>query len=187
MRQTLRRSCAACAKSKHSCDLGTPRCSRCIKRRTQCLYANEPLTAPAPSDRSGTLTHYKFGSFDPFDSYPQTRLPRQHVQRLIHSCMCLDVQLTWSNIMKLGLHSTRLIQFSTRSPSNTTLSILAQLPTPFSSHGGHLLSATLPCFTSPCRQHVSTRSGPPRRASTAPNCSWLTLWLFSGARLKTRH
>lgn len=108
MRQTLRRSCAACAKSKHSCDLATPRCSRCIiKGKLQCVYANEPLTTPpaAPSktsgealDRStgtctgtstGTLAGYRFSSVDPFDSYPQTRLPRSHVQRLIHSCTCL--------------------------------------------------------------------------------------------------
>ncbi|KAE8352456.1 hypothetical protein BDV28DRAFT_125480 [Aspergillus coremiiformis] len=99
MPQTLRRSCAACAKSKHSCDLRIPRCSRCIKRRVQCLYANEPLTAPpAGSGREddcalirpldglrSTLTSYRTGSLDPFDSYPQTRLPRQRVQRLIHS------------------------------------------------------------------------------------------------------
>ncbi|CCF35358.1 hypothetical protein CH063_07157 [Colletotrichum higginsianum] len=133
MRQTLRRSCAACAKSKHSCDLRTPRCSRCVKRRVLCVYANEPLTAgpaaaaaasgpstalgagtststsksesasesaspsppsPSPSSRrssgppldgSGALTNYRFASLDPFDSYPQTRLPREQVQRLIHS------------------------------------------------------------------------------------------------------
>ncbi|KAE8409626.1 hypothetical protein BDV37DRAFT_277966 [Aspergillus pseudonomiae] len=97
MRQTLRRSCTACAKSKHSCDLRTPRCSRCIKRNVQCNYANEPLTAlpaapgrgdggsPRPLDGSGALTAYRLGSLDPFDSYPQTRLPRERVQRLIHS------------------------------------------------------------------------------------------------------
>ncbi|KAH6876524.1 hypothetical protein B0T10DRAFT_196909 [Thelonectria olida] len=97
MRQTLRRSCAACAKSKHSCDLRTPRCSRCIKRKVLCVYANEPLTAPpaAPArengalsrslNGSGTLTDTRFTSLDPFESYPQTRLPREHVQRLIHS------------------------------------------------------------------------------------------------------
>ncbi|OKL62738.1 hypothetical protein UA08_01130 [Talaromyces atroroseus] len=92
MRQTLRRSCAACAKSKHSCDLRTPRCSRCIKRKVQCVYANEPFTAPPathggsmrPLDGSGALTGYRFGCLDPFDSYPQTRLPRERVQRLIH-------------------------------------------------------------------------------------------------------
>lgn len=97
MRQTLRRSCAACAKSKHSCDLRTPRCSRCVKRQVQCLYANEPLSAPDPPGYHDTgaatppggcsaLTGYRFGALDPFESYPQTRLPREHVQRLIHSC-----------------------------------------------------------------------------------------------------
>ncbi|KAJ5375103.1 Protein of unknown function DUF3468 [Penicillium concentricum] len=96
MRQSLRRSCAACAKSKSSCDLRTPRCSRCIKRQVECAYANEPSTGPAtpgwqnrestnPLSGSGTLTNYRFGSLDPFDSYPQTRLPREHVQRLIYS------------------------------------------------------------------------------------------------------
>ncbi|EFQ32459.1 uncharacterized protein GLRG_07729 [Colletotrichum graminicola M1.001] len=107
MRQTLRRSCAACARSKHSCDLRTPQCSRCIKRKVLCVYANEPLTAgpagfgPAPGDGAsasssssssgagldglGALINYRFGSLDPFDSYPQTRLPREQVQRLIHS------------------------------------------------------------------------------------------------------
>ncbi|KAK4234394.1 hypothetical protein C8A03DRAFT_47259 [Achaetomium macrosporum] len=88
MRHTLRRSCSACAKSKHSCDLGTPRCSRCIKRGIQCLYANEPLTAVSPgvdkSALSGSLSRYRFASLDPFDSYPPTRLHRDHVQRLIH-------------------------------------------------------------------------------------------------------
>ncbi|KAK4119212.1 hypothetical protein N657DRAFT_582184 [Parathielavia appendiculata] len=89
MRYTLRRSCTACARSKHSCDLGTPRCSRCVKRQVQCVYANEPLTAPATLDHSGTsaplTAGYRFASVDPFDSYPPTRLPREHVQRLIHS------------------------------------------------------------------------------------------------------
>ncbi|KAJ5779276.1 hypothetical protein N7457_006996 [Penicillium paradoxum] len=96
MRQTLRRSCAACAKSKSSCDLGKPRCSRCVKRQVDCAYANEPSTSPATPgwqnigavtsglDGSGTLTNYRFGSLDPFDSYPPTRLPREHVQRLIY-------------------------------------------------------------------------------------------------------
>ncbi|GAD98605.1 hypothetical protein PVAR5_7303 [Paecilomyces variotii No. 5] len=96
MRPTLRRSCAACAKSKSSCDLRIPRCSRCVKRKVHCTYTNEPLTtvaAPVQEDvRSGwplrgssILNDYRLCSFDPFDSYPQTRLPREHVQRLIHS------------------------------------------------------------------------------------------------------
>ncbi|KAG9736486.1 hypothetical protein KCU73_g10233, partial [Aureobasidium melanogenum] len=94
MRRTLRRSCAACARSKYSCDRRTPTCSRCIKRRIQCEYANEPLTAPPTTLRSDAAPSSivlllpdtsRFSSLDPFDSYPQTRLDRQHVQRLIHS------------------------------------------------------------------------------------------------------
>ncbi|KAG9688247.1 hypothetical protein KCU95_g13670, partial [Aureobasidium melanogenum] len=94
MRRTLRRSCAACARSKYSCDLRTPTCSRCIKRRIQCEYANEPLTAPSTTLRPDAAPSSivllpadvsRFSSLDPFDSYPQTRLGRQHVQRLIHS------------------------------------------------------------------------------------------------------
>ena len=117
MRTTLRRSCNACAKAKHSCDLRTPRCSRCIKRRVSCVYANEPLTLQAPEgpghgrtminkaskvtciaqrdvkmsrkvhDGSVKLLNSVDTSFDPFDSYPPTRLSRIHVQRLIHHCM----------------------------------------------------------------------------------------------------
>ncbi|CAG8221978.1 unnamed protein product [Penicillium salamii] len=95
MRPSLRRSCAACAKSKSSCDLGTPRCSRCTRRKIECAYANEPSTKSAtpgppesgslepPGKYDGLMT-YRFGHFDPFDSYPPTRLPREHVQRLIH-------------------------------------------------------------------------------------------------------
>ncbi|KAJ5972388.1 uncharacterized protein N7479_002306 [Penicillium vulpinum] len=96
MRQSLRRSCAACARSKSSCDLRTPRCSRCVKRQVECAYANEPSTGPAtsgwqkeesasPPSGASALTNYRFGSLDPFDSYPQTRLPRERVQRLIYS------------------------------------------------------------------------------------------------------
>lgn len=48
MRRTLRRSCAACAKAKHSCDLQTPKCSRCVKRNCSCFYANEPLNSTSP-------------------------------------------------------------------------------------------------------------------------------------------
>ncbi|KAM5378109.1 hypothetical protein ACJZ2D_004567 [Fusarium nematophilum] len=121
MRTTLRRSCNACARAKHACDLRSPRCSRCIKRKTSCVYANEPLTVslssssslpeePAKSrstrrdgaDMSSTTSASKEkssskspessadlsipvdASLDPFDSYPPTRLPRIHTQRLIH-------------------------------------------------------------------------------------------------------
>jgi hypothetical protein len=81
MRKTLRRSCDACAKSKLSCDLRTPRCSRCIKRNADtCSYANEPLSLPITPVNSGIQ------AFDPFDSYPKTRLPRARVQQLIQHC-----------------------------------------------------------------------------------------------------
>ncbi|CAI6091726.1 unnamed protein product [Clonostachys chloroleuca] len=118
-RASLRRSCDACAKSKHSCDLRTPQCSRCIKRKVRCVYANQPLTSssssspvtarmprqvtklalkhdtpllPASPRRGGSvlvenlveLSKPVDPSFDPFDSYPPTRLPRAHVQQLIH-------------------------------------------------------------------------------------------------------
>ncbi|KAF8853142.1 hypothetical protein BDZ45DRAFT_598946 [Acephala macrosclerotiorum] len=119
MRATLRRSCNACAKAKQRCDLRIPQCSRCMKRKSSCIYENEPLTSSLhtydPSSetlgngkpairnnfevssmavRNGRITP-KFresslgmgnpgnASFDPFDSYPPTRLPRVHVQRLI--------------------------------------------------------------------------------------------------------
>ncbi|KAK4191613.1 hypothetical protein QBC35DRAFT_470641 [Podospora australis] len=92
VRHTLRRSCAACAKSKHRCDLSTPTCSRCVKRKVLCVYANEPLTATPAVVRKSTIAMGRsfersgtFSSVDPFDSYPQTRLPRAQVQRLIHS------------------------------------------------------------------------------------------------------
>ncbi|KAJ5553489.1 hypothetical protein N7494_002867 [Penicillium frequentans] len=37
-----------------------------------------------PLDVSVSLTDCTFGSLDPFDSYPQTRFPREQVQRLIY-------------------------------------------------------------------------------------------------------
>ncbi|KAG9189208.1 hypothetical protein G6011_06076 [Alternaria panax] len=98
MRRTLRRSCDACARSKLSCDLRTPRCSRCLKRKASCVYANEPLTS------SPLETTYSYNAnvvqresptspilwfdpgtqaFDPFDAHPMTRLPRARVQQLI--------------------------------------------------------------------------------------------------------
>ncbi|KXJ87797.1 hypothetical protein Micbo1qcDRAFT_124107 [Microdochium bolleyi] len=105
---TLRRSCAACAKAKHSCDLRTPQCSRCLKRNLACHYANAPLTSQAiipltgptssrspssdgsahsrASSSSPGVVLLDFGlgaACDPFESYPQIRLPRNVVQRLI--------------------------------------------------------------------------------------------------------
>ncbi|KAK7953442.1 hypothetical protein PG988_014136 [Apiospora saccharicola] len=121
MRRTLRRSCEACAKSKLSCDLRTPQCSRCLKRKANCSYANEPLSSspesqspesldsPSRGGHDWAVTHEvpmlavrnetpespiseqlivslptSITSLDPFDSFPRTRLPRQHVQRLIY-------------------------------------------------------------------------------------------------------
>jgi hypothetical protein len=124
MRTTLRRSCNACAKAKLGCDLRVPQCSRCVKRKSKCVYANSPLNTPLdatgsstettghsslqvtiknesevlsvvsqereivsrPSENPGLLINPATASFDPFDSYPSTRLPRLHVQRLIHRC-----------------------------------------------------------------------------------------------------
>lgn len=125
MRQSLRRSCAACAKSKLSCDRRTPRCSRCTRRNVQCVYVNEPLAAPEwrmgdpmkPFPECGSLSSYRFGSFDPFDSYPQTRLPREHVQRLIHSC----TSFCNYDFFKSAMSSP--IQSSARLLSNTIRSI----------------------------------------------------------------
>jgi hypothetical protein len=131
MRHTLRRSCSACARSKHSCDLLTPRCSRCIKRNVQCVYANEPLTAlVAPTN--GVLHHgtivphsyaltgfYRFASVDPFESYPPTRLPRDHVQRLIHSCAYLRRASPLSQISESKQVKLTLKQSCTKSPSST--------------------------------------------------------------------
>ncbi|KAK7967511.1 uncharacterized protein PG986_001788 [Apiospora aurea] len=121
MRRTLRRSCEACAKSKLSCDLRTPQCSRCLKRKATCSYTNEPLSSPPDGQSPESLqdsptrshdwavTHEvpvqavrnespespiseqlivslptSITSLDPFDTFPRTRLPRQHVQRLIY-------------------------------------------------------------------------------------------------------
>ncbi|KAH8680017.1 hypothetical protein BGZ60DRAFT_242153 [Tricladium varicosporioides] len=114
---TLRRSCSACARAKHRCDLQTPRCSRCVKRNTTCIFVNEPLTAksplpPAPNastistNREANDTNLSLvrlqsarnhlsdtpelpltigaGYHDPFDTLPQTGLPRARVRGLIH-------------------------------------------------------------------------------------------------------
>lgn len=109
MRKTLRRSCDACARSKLRCDLLLPQCSRCRKSTRACIYANEPLssltegtvstsTSSSP-EPNGTDVRFSpkvsmlnnnpgIQSFDPFNTYPQTRLPRAHVQRLIQHCRC---------------------------------------------------------------------------------------------------
>jgi hypothetical protein len=118
MRKTLRRSCDLCAKSKLRCDLLLPQCSRCTKRsplKLICVYVNTPLssslsdeittistgTSPGSDDaivsassKSPELSLIELGSgaFDPFESYPQTRLPRWHVQRLIQHCKPLYLQ-----------------------------------------------------------------------------------------------
>jgi hypothetical protein len=114
MHTTLRRSCDSCARSKLRCDLLLPQCSRCFKKSPAnpiCVYANVPLSSSltdslatvstTPSSGSeGTVLQLSSSpellvsnpgtqSFDPFDSYPQTRLPRAHVQRLIQHCTYL--------------------------------------------------------------------------------------------------
>ncbi|PVH91334.1 hypothetical protein DM02DRAFT_678143 [Periconia macrospinosa] len=108
MQQTLRRSCDACARSKLRCDLQLPQCSRCQKRSPSeliCVYANAPLSSSAAETATTRRTKFILhkntveqassnpviclmdpgaAALDPFDSYPQTRLPRVYVQRLIH-------------------------------------------------------------------------------------------------------
>ncbi|KUJ17660.1 uncharacterized protein LY89DRAFT_707125 [Mollisia scopiformis] len=118
MRTSLRRSCNACVKAKHRCDLQIPQCSRCMKRKSRCLYTNEPAPSRPHDTSTGTsgtrklalenefdvssatgrnvrVTPRRFESLvrlenpsneylDPFSVYPATRLPRTHVQRLIH-------------------------------------------------------------------------------------------------------
>jgi hypothetical protein len=106
MRKTLRRSCDTCSKSKLRCDLRTPRCSRCSKKAITCIYANEPLSSlltevtvisssePPLHSKSPDVKAFPdmsylnpgIQSFDPFDSYPRTRLPRAKVQQLIQHC-----------------------------------------------------------------------------------------------------
>jgi hypothetical protein len=108
MRKTLRRSCDACARSKLRCDLLTPQCSRCRKTTRACVYANEPLSSPPTEDHieqyaktssepimvatrtlstSNILVHNPgIQSFDPFKTYPQTRLLPAQVERLIQHC-----------------------------------------------------------------------------------------------------
>lgn len=57
-------------------------------------------TATRFSENPAWIRNPATASFDPFDSYPPTRLPRLHVQRLIHrcnsssSCIKVYVQLT---------------------------------------------------------------------------------------------
>ncbi|KAL2063861.1 hypothetical protein VTL71DRAFT_4355 [Oculimacula yallundae] len=70
----------------------------CTLRKTQCVYANEPLSSPnaltspsaaidvrRTSSTSPTTLQVTVGAntFDPFDSYPPTSLPRARVQNLI--------------------------------------------------------------------------------------------------------
>ena len=108
MRKTLRRSCDACARSKLRCDLLTPQCSRCRKTARGCVYANEPLSSPLTDDiieypaktspepivvatrslATSSISIHNPGiqSFDPFQTYPQTRLPPVQVERLIQHC-----------------------------------------------------------------------------------------------------
>jgi len=89
MRRTLRRSCAACAKAKHSCDLQTPKCSRCQKRKVDCVYANQPLNSvigTTSSNLPGLSMTIGSRALDPFNSYPATALRPQRVQGLMHHC-----------------------------------------------------------------------------------------------------
>ena len=118
MSKTLRRSCSACANAKSRCDLRTPHCSRCVGRKILCHYANEPLSASLGSHH----LFCQFGSVDPFESYPEVKLGKEHVQRLIYRCTHVSVST------KPHLH-VLTTQFFTKLPSNTTplTSILTQI------------------------------------------------------------
>lgn len=50
------------------------------------VVSQEREMVSRPSENPGLLINPATASFDPFDSYPSTRLPRLHVQRLIHRC-----------------------------------------------------------------------------------------------------
>lgn len=134
MRKTLRRSCAACAKAKHGCDLRTPKCSRCLKRNSDCIYANEPLTSTkasigdigngfhAPqgsksrtaavlSGRSGGRVSPELSDlspsldahlFDPFYSFPSTKLPPLRVQGLMQHCKRTSRGEFWSDELTIS-------------------------------------------------------------------------------------
>lgn len=174
MRNTLRRSCDACAKSKLSCDLQTPQCSRCAKRGSLCAYANQPLSAalanstPTPPSRASSfdgetsviqLTNPGIQSFDPFDTYPQIRLPRPHVQRLIQHCkfdqssVALDADRKQSCLI---------------SPSSTIPWTLILPLTRLLSPGGLLLLQTPLCSTYHFRLHHLTSICALRRALPTP-------------------
>lgn len=154
MRLTLQRSCAACAKAKHGCDLQTPKCSRCVKRNCSCIYTNEPLTSTTaqsgdnamiagisqdliPHSYARSLNRTVGGissnisalpmtgpqSFDPFDSYPSTNLPRVRVQGLMYHCR----SLIWFHETLFRAHVTHFLQFCQKSLSNTTHWILTHV------------------------------------------------------------
>jgi hypothetical protein len=56
------------------------------KNETVSLLPQEREITSRSSENPGSLLNPATASFDPFDSYPSTRLPRLHVQRLIHRC-----------------------------------------------------------------------------------------------------
>jgi hypothetical protein len=138
MSKTLRRSCAACAKAKHRCDLQTPQCTRCVKRNCNCTYANEPLTsrnsadddsqiklqighrskpytAPALFDGATGNVHamsFEVHLFDPFDSYPAVSLPRLRVQAFMQHCK-------YRLIMWLAIDVTDVLQSCPKLHSST--------------------------------------------------------------------
>lgn len=66
-----RKSCLACAQSKLGCDLGTPACSRCVSRGTNCEYA-----VPPPSSALATAGALGVAGTLPSKSVPH-RLPSQ--------------------------------------------------------------------------------------------------------------
>jgi hypothetical protein len=102
--------CSRCAKRKHSCVYANEPLTSSLDGASSSVgsgsnssivdQASDPSTAVILRDGS-VVTGFSDvaviplgrgpGSFDPFDSYPPTRLPRERVQRLIHHCKCLSI------------------------------------------------------------------------------------------------
>ena len=146
MRKTLRRSCDACAKSKLACDLRTPQCSRCVKRKSACVYANQPLSSSPTETTAVAYNNPGVQHFDPFESYPNVRLPRAYVQRLIqHFLSTIAFQYYPLDLNGETNPFCVSCKLYTRHLREQNLTV---------SQGGHLRLQIQPSFTSPSKLHL---------------------------------